>query len=47
MARTIFERQLTEAQQDMLILATMVEAAIERSMSVVVRARGRYRNSIA
>ena len=32
MTRTAFERQLSEIQQDMLILAEMVETAIERSI---------------
>jgi phosphate transport system protein len=32
MARTSFERQLTEVQEDMLVLASMVESAIERSV---------------
>jgi phosphate transport system protein len=32
MARTAFERQLTEVQEDMLVLASMVESAIERSV---------------
>ncbi len=32
MTRTAFERQLTEVQEDMLVLASMVESAIERSI---------------
>jgi phosphate transport system protein len=35
MTRTSFERQLTEIQDDMLVLATMAEAAIERSMDAL------------
>ena len=35
MTRTAFERQLTEIQDDMLVLATMAEAAIERSMDAL------------
>src|SRR5438874_8534263 len=35
MTRVVFDRQLTEAQQDMLILATMVENAIERSITAL------------
>jgi phosphate transport system protein len=35
MTRTAFERQLTEIQDDMLILATMAEAAIERSIDAL------------
>jgi phosphate transport system protein len=35
MTRVVFERLLTEAQQDMLILATMVETAIERSIKAL------------
>jgi phosphate transport system protein len=33
--RTIFERQLTEIQQDMLVLGMMVETAIERSIQAL------------
>jgi phosphate transport system protein len=35
MTRTAFERQLTEIQEDMLILAGMVETAIERSIDAL------------
>ena len=35
MTRVVFERLLMEAQQDMLILATMVENAIERSIKAL------------
>ncbi len=35
MTRTAFERQLVEIQEDMLILATMVEGAIERSVDAL------------
>ena len=35
MTRTAFERQLTEIQDDMLALATMAEAAIERSIDAL------------
>ncbi len=35
MTRTAFERQLTEIQDDMLILAAMAEAAIERSLDAL------------
>ncbi|MBF8286573.1 MAG: Phosphate-specific transport system accessory protein PhoU [Dehalococcoidia bacterium] len=35
MTRTAFERQLTEVQDDMLALATMAEAAIERSIDAL------------
>lgn len=35
MTRTAFERQLTEIQDDMLVLATMAEAAIERSIDAL------------
>src|SRR5262245_4374267 len=35
MTRVAFERLLMEAQQDMLILATMVENAIERSIKAL------------
>src|SRR3972149_6313364 len=35
MTRPAFERQLTEIQDDMLALATMAEAAIERSMDAL------------
>jgi phosphate transport system protein len=32
MTRVVFERQLTEVQEDMLVLASMVASAVERSM---------------
>jgi hypothetical protein len=32
MTRATFDRQLSEVQQDMLIMASMVERAIERSI---------------
>jgi len=35
MTRTAFERQLTEVQEDMLVLATMVESAIERGIEAL------------
>lgn len=35
MTRTAFERQLTEIQEEMLILASMVETAIERSIDAL------------
>jgi len=35
MTRTAFERQLTEIQDDMLVLATMAEAAIELSIDAL------------
>jgi phosphate transport system protein len=35
MTRTAFEHQLTEIQEDMLLLATMAEAAIERSIDAL------------
>ena len=35
MTRTAFERQLTEIQDDMLVLATMAETAIERSLEAL------------
>jgi phosphate transport system protein len=35
MTRTIFERQLTEVQEDMLVMAGMVETAIERGIEAL------------
>src|SRR4030065_1324823 len=35
MPRTVFERQLAEVQEDMLILATMVERAIDRGIDAL------------
>src|SRR4030042_612029 len=35
MPRTAFERQLAEVQEDMLILATMVESAIDRGIEAL------------
>jgi phosphate transport system protein len=35
MTRTAFDRQLSEVQQEMLLLATMVESAIERSIEAL------------
>lgn len=35
MTRTAFERQLAEIQEDMLVLANMVESAIERSVQAL------------
>ena len=35
MTRTAFERQLEEIQQDMLVLASMVEDAIERGIQAL------------
>ena len=35
MPRTAFERQLSEVQEDMLILATMVESAIDRGIQAL------------
>ncbi len=35
MTRTAFDQQLTDIQQDMLLLATMVEAAIERGVDAL------------
>src|SRR3989337_1818310 len=35
MTRTAFERQLTEIQDDMLVLASMAETAIERSLEAL------------
>ncbi len=35
MTRTIFDQQLTEIQEEMLLLATMVDSAIERSVTAL------------
>lgn len=35
MTRTAFERQLTEVQEDMLVLASMVESAIDRGVQAL------------
>ncbi len=47
MTRTAFEQQLTEIQEDMLALADMVEAAIERGSKRCASATWRWRSRLS